>query len=646
MGKQETENLNSTLNFSASTMQQYDYLHLAMFSGKGGVGKTTLACGFARRWARLFPDEQILLLSTDPAHSLGDILRLEVEDTPKSLPDLPNLKVRAIDAQKLLQEFKTKYGSVLELLVERGSFVTGEDLKPVWDMSWPGLDEIMGILEIQRLLREKVAERIVVDMAPSGHSLNLFRLKDFLQVLLDSLELFQEKHRVISKSLTGRYTPDAADNFLIEMKSDLQAGKRLLQDENFTACHAVAIAEPMSLLETERFLASLKALEIPPGGIFVNFIIPSTTNERDRYSEQQQLLQKFLLLCENQSKNQSVFIIPKQATEPLGGEALDNLLAQVQKLETVEIAPPDPVQWPEKVPPSFSDFIAENRQLLIVGGKGGVGKTTVVAALGFALAQRHPDKNIRLISIDPAHSLGDAFGQKLAHEPQQITPNLSAQEVDSQLVLDKFREDYLWELAEMISGEKNQDSSIKLAYSPEAWRQIVSQAVPGIDEMLSLITVIDLLEHKQQDLIILDTAPTGHLLRFLEMPTALAEWLAWIFKLWLKYQDVLGNVDLMGRLRKLRQQVMQAQKKLKDPNHTEFIGVFQAKEAIIAEQVRLNEYLKSMQVHQRYAVHNCYNPAEEVAADLFPEQTIIRLPVLPRCVEPMQRIQGAARLLF
>ncbi len=627
-------------------MQHYDSLHLAMFSGKGGVGKTTLSCGFARRWARRFPDEQILLLSTDPAHSLGDVLRLAVEDAPKPLPDLPNLSVRALDAQKLLQEFKAKYGSVLELLVERGSFVEGEDLKPVWDMSWPGLDELMGLLEIQRLLGEKMADRVVVDMAPSGHSVNLFRLKDFLQVLLDSLELFQEKHRVISKSFTGRYTADAADSFLLEMKSDLEAGKRLLQDATFTACHAVAIAEPMSWLETERFLANLKALEIPQGGIFVNFIVPETEPDRDRYSEQQQLLQKFLLLRENQSENHSVFTVPKQAAEPLGSEALDRLLEQVQKLETVAIAPPEPVQWPEKVPPSFSDFLAENRQLLLVGGKGGVGKTTVVAAIGSALSQRHPDKNIRLISIDPAHSLGDAFGQKLGHEPQQITPNLSAQEIDAQLVLDKFREDYLWELAEMISGEKNQESAVQLAYGPEAWRQIVAQALPGIDEMLSLIAVIDLLEHKQQDLIILDTAPTGHLLRFLEMPTALGDWLAWIFKLWLKYQNVLGNVDLMGRLRKLRQQVMQAQKKLKDPNHTEFIGVFQTGDAIIAEQARLTESLKSMQVQQRYAVHNRYKPGEEIAADLFPEQTIVRLPVLPRSVEALERIQGAAGLLF
>ena len=92
----------------------------------------------------------------------------------------------------------------------------------------------------------------------------------------------------------------------------------------------------------------------------------------------------------------------------------------------------------------------------------------------------------------------------------------------------------------MMSGETSDgDTTLKLAYGPEAWRKIVSQALPGIDEMLSLVTVMELLETKAQDLIVLDTAPTGHLLRFLEMPSAMGDWLAWIFKLWLKYQDVL-----------------------------------------------------------------------------------------------------------
>ncbi|MDF0554741.1 ArsA family ATPase [Kamptonema sp. UHCC 0994] len=623
-------------------MNQYDSLHLAMFSGKGGVGKTTLSCGFARRWAKLFPHENILLISTDPAHSLGDVLQMEVEDASKAIADLPNLSVRALDSQKILQEFKAKYGEVLELLVERGSFVEGGDLTPVWDLSWPGLDELMGFLEIQKLLTEKAADRVVVDMAPSGHTVNLFGLKDFLDVMLASLELFQQKHRVISETLAGRYTTDEADRFLTDMKSELAEGRNLLQDADFSACNVVAIAEPMSLLETQRFLDSLHKLEIPCGGLFVNHIITNTETNGDRYSEQQQLLQKFLQL----PGNHHIFTVPQQNSEPLGAAALDHLIAQIEKIETVELAPVPIIEWPTKIPPSLSDFIAEERQLILVGGKGGVGKTTVAAAMGWAMANRYPDKKIRMISIDPAHSLGDAFGQQLTHEPQQLSDNLSAQEIDAEIVLDQFREDYLWELAEMISGESSEADAVKMAYSPEAWRQIVAQALPGIDEMLSLVAVMNLLDSKQEDLIILDTAPTGHLLRFLEMPTALGDWLAWIFKLWMKYQNVLGRVDLMGRLRKLRQQVVQSQKKLKDPSHTEFIGVFQAQAAIVAEQVRLAESLKSMGVQQRYAVHNCYQPGVDIDADLLAEQTIIRLPMLPRSVTPIARIEAAANLIF
>lgn len=242
--------------------------------------------------------------------------------------------------------------------------------------------------------------------------------------------------------------------------------------------------------------------------------------------------------------------------------------------------------------------------------------------------------------------MGDAFGTKLGHQSTQLTDNLSGQEVDANIVLEKFRDDYLWELAEMISGEGKEEGNIKLAYTPEAWRQIVSQSLPGIDEMLSLVKVMELLDQKEQDLIILDTAPTGHLLRFLEMPTALGDWLSWIFKLWMKYQNVLGRVDLMGRLRILRQQVMSAQKKLKDLQHTEFIGVLQSQDAIVAEQLRLTASLKKMGVYQRYVVQNRYHANEEIDQDLFPDQTLIRLPSLPRSVEPLARVKAAADLLF
>ncbi|MCC5634034.1 TRC40/GET3/ArsA family transport-energizing ATPase, partial [Nostoc sphaeroides CHAB 2801] len=536
-----------------------------------------------------------------------------------------------------------KYSYFLEMLVERGSLADGGDLAPVWDLNWPGLNELMGLLEIERLLSEKKVDRVVIDMAPSGHTLSLLGLKDFLDVILNSLELFQEKHRVITTTFSGSYTADEVDNFLVEMKTELAEGRRLLQDEKFTGCLVVGISEPMCFLETERFLNSLETLEVPYAGLFINRILLNSELEPDRYAEQQNLLKKYLEL----SPNHPVFILPQQRVEPLGEVALDSLASQIKQIESVELAPPPLIQWPAKVLPSFHDFLNEGCQLIIVGGKGGVGKTTVGAAIAWASSQQHPDKNIRVISIDPAHSLGDAFGTNLGHEPISLASNLSGQEIDAHQVLEKFRVDYLWELADMISGEGSQtDTTINVAYVPEAWRQIMSQALPGIDEMLALITVMDLLDSKQQDLIILDTAPTGHLLQFLEMPSALGDWLSWIFKLWIKYQDVLGRVDFIGRLRHLRQQVVQAQKKLKNPQHTQFIGVIQSEFAIISEHIRLTESLKNMGVNQRYVVQNRYSREVQIDGSLFPEQTMIRLPSLPRSVEPIARIQGAANLLF
>lgn len=202
----------------------------------------------------------------------------------------------------------------------------------------------MGLLEIQRLLSEKQVDRVVLDMAPSGHTLNLLRLKDFLDVILNSFELFQEKHRVITKSFTGNYTEDDVDRFLIDMKFQLAEGRRLLQDEKFTGCLVVAVSEPMCLLETERFLASLKDLEVPYAGLFVNRCLTDNEVETDRYAEQQNLLTKYLQIA----PEKPVFIVPQQQAPPLGSKLLDSLAAQIQIIDHVEIAPPPIIQCPIK----------------------------------------------------------------------------------------------------------------------------------------------------------------------------------------------------------------------------------------------------------------------------------------------------------
>lgn len=628
------------------TMQHYNNLKLALFSGKGGVGKTTISCSFARHWAQQSPDERILLLSTDPAHSVGDVLNLPVEETATSLSDLPNLQVRALNAQTLLGEFKERYGKTLELLVERGSFVDGEDLTPAWDLGWPGLDELMGVLEIQRLFKEEEVDRIVVDMAPSGHSLHLFEMMDFLDNFLGGLEGFQEKHRVMVRSLSRRYTPDETDEFLETMRDDLARGRGLLQDQKRTTCIVGAIAQPMSWLETQDFIASLQELNIPCGGVFVNHILSAngdSPTDADCFYEQQQLLEKFRDL----TQPLPLYVVPEQDNDPVGIHQLDLLFSKIALVDEIKSAePPDIIQFPDPIPPGLPDWIEEGRQLLLIGGKGGVGKTTTAAAIGWGMAQRYPDKQIRLMSIDPAHSLADAFDTPLKHEATAITDNLSAQEIDSDLLLDEFREEYLWELAEMMSGGSGDTEGLQIAYGPQAWRQMVSQGLPGVDEMLALLTVVDLLEAGEQDLIIVDTAPTGHLLRFLEMPTALTDWLSWIFKLWMKYQAAAGHTELMMRLRQLRKRVVKTHEKLQDADYTEFIGVVQNQSAIVAETERMIKALSEQGVSQRYVIHNRYQPEKEIDGNIFPDHTLIRLPNLPRSVTPLERIAGGAKLLI
>lgn len=630
-------------------LDRYDSLKLATFSGKGGVGKTTLSCSFARRWAKQFPQERILLLSTDPAHSLGDVLGMEVTEVATTVSDLPNLQVRALNAEQLLAEFESEYAEVLQLLVERGSFIAGEDLKPIWDLGWPGLDELMSVLEMERLFDRDEADRIVVDMAPSGHSLNLFAMMDFLDGFLEALEGFQEKHRVLARSLAGRYTPDNADDFLQRTRSRLDKGRELLQDPQRTACSIVAIAEPMSLLETQDFTTSLGKLNIPVGSAFVNrLLLPeaidlSEPRIRDRYGEQQQLLAQF------QTLSDSLFGIPWQRDEPIGREALDRLWEQIFPVAASEPLAPVELAFPEAIPPGLPDFLAEGKHLLILGGKGGVGKTTVAAAIAWELARRHPEAKVRAISIDPAHSLGDSFGVEVGAEAIAIRENLSIQEIDTQALLDEFREEYLWELAEMMSGDSEElaEKGISLAYGPEAWRQLVSQSLPGVDEMLALLTIVSSLENEEQELVVLDTAPTGHLLRFLEMPTALTDWLSWIFKLWLKYQNVAGHPELMTRLRQLRKRVVNTHKKLSDSDHTEFIGVLQAQRAIAAETERMMQAIRDRGLAQRYLVLNRYELGCELPENLVAEETeIVRLPALPRLIPPAERIAGAGRLLF
>ncbi|MGY3029720.1 ArsA family ATPase [Thermostichus sp. MS-CIW-34] len=598
---------------------------LLLFSGKGGVGKTTLTCALARQLAQVDPQRRLLLMSTDPAHSLGDVLQISVTDVAQPLPDRPNLQVRALQAEILLRSFRQTYGPALELIAERGSWFGREDLLPIWDLAWPGVDELMAILEVNRLLAGEEVDTVILDTAPTGHTLRLLELPDFLDNLLAVFATFQAKHREIAQALTGTYRPDEADAFLAQLQRELEGGKARLTTPESTSAWLVMIPEQLSVAETRRFCQQLQNRRVPIGGLLVNQVLLARENNSQPslpaalpsplYSARQQEQRRVLKALQEELPGYSIWVCPYQLQEPVGLAALDGLVQQLRPLPEVllelegipeqraERESPFSTLFPSfRGIPSLPDFLTQGIRLVLVGGKGGVGKTTVAGALAWNLAKRHPDKQLLLVSIDPAHSLGDLFQTKLGQDPIPLLPNLLGQEIDAAVVLEQFRQDYLEEVAAILAGEGT--AGVEVQYDPQAWRQLLQMPPPGLDEVMALLSVLRQETSGQFDLVVLDTAPTGHLLRFLQMPQALEGWVSLALKLWLKYRDVVGRPEWAQRMRELLAQVRQLRQQLQDPQFVTFIPVFNPEQAVLAETERLLAELDALGIPHPYAVLN------------------------------------------
>ncbi|MFQ5795137.1 MAG: ArsA family ATPase [Candidatus Bipolaricaulia bacterium] len=179
--------------------------------------------------------------------------------------------------------------------------------------------------------------------------------------------------------------------------------------------------------------------------------------------------------------------------------------------------------------PSFLNN--EDLRLIIFGGKGGTGKTTSAAATAVYLAQRHPAKNIVVISTDPAHSLGDSLSCSVRGERTSITRNLSALELDPAKSLETFKADHKRRIEELV-----QRSGF---YGQVDIKEFLSFSLPGMEEIMIFMEMAKLFKSTWQkrpgedrsvyrprcDVMILDTAPTGHTLRLLSLPQRMEEWI-------------------------------------------------------------------------------------------------------------------------
>ena len=530
-------------------------LRLILFAGKGGVGKTTCAAATALRLAKDAPAERFLVVSVDPAHSLADALAGEV---PPS-----NLEVIELDAGACLQEFIDRHRETLREIARRGTFLDEEDIQRFVDLSLPGMDELFAFLRIAEWTRSSRYRTVIVDTAPSGHTHRLLDVPSLLHGWVSALDALLAKHRYLAEHFRGEYTPDHTDRLLHELAEAAGDTQRLLQSAQ-SCLVPVILAEPLSVFETGRFLFQVAEQQVRVGPLVVNRLRPDSGCAQCHllYEQQRATLSQHAAAL----TGHELWGLPLLPAEVRG---LANLLALGNHLVPLQITAPsfEPVSVTTGVtlPPQVDNpgtLPPAERRLLLFAGKGGVGKTTLACATALRLAAA--GRPVILLSTDPAHSLGDCLGTPIGAQRVTLSPELSALAPDAQAEWSTWRHLYDDEVEALWQKRLVQTS---LAFERQALDRLLDLSPPGLDELVALTRVTELLAELPGATLVIDTAPTGHLLRLLALPEVLDSWLKAIFAVLLKNRQVVRLprltdrlIDLSKRLKVLRAMLADARR--------------------------------------------------------------------------------------
>jgi arsenite-transporting ATPase len=241
-------------------------VRLIFVAGKGGVGKSTVASTLALRLARANANDPILLLSTDPAHSLGDALGQPLGDRPEAIRGGPaNLRVREVDAAQALKSRRVRLEAALDEIgraVGVGGIAGGErGAAALLDLAPPGIDELFGLVSLIDASEEFA--RVVIDTAPTGHALRLLETPDAAASWVRLLMQVLLKYRAIVR-------PGQLASELVDLSRSLRTLQERLRNPSDTVFIVVARAARVPAAETVRLAGRLRRLRLAPRLVVVN----------------------------------------------------------------------------------------------------------------------------------------------------------------------------------------------------------------------------------------------------------------------------------------------------------------------------------------------------------------------------------------
>ena len=451
-------------------VQDINLTKYLFFTGKGGVGKTSTACATAVSLAD--EGKKIVLISTDPASNLQDVFDTELNNKGVQIKDVPNLVVANFDPEQAATEYKE---SVIALY--RGKLPETVLNNMEEQLSGSCTVEIAAFNEFSSFITDEKAanefDHIIFDTAPTGHTLRM-------------LQLPSAWSNFISQSTHGASCLGQLSG--LESKKEIYKNAvSNLADGTKTTLILVSRPEKSPLKEAERASNELKEIGVLNQILIVNGILENHDDNLSAalYNKQQNALKDIPLGL----KSIKTYKIPLR---PYNITGLKNMRALL-KDNNIEIIT-DTINTSNipKLNSIIEDLFKSDKKVIFTMGKGGVGKTTIAAAIALGLDKK--GKKVHLTTTDPADHL-----KFVVDESYGIT--LSS--IDEKKELEKYKE-------EVLSKARETMSDADIEYVEEDLRS------PCTQEIAVFRAFAEIVDKSENEVVVIDTAPTGHTLLLLD----------------------------------------------------------------------------------------------------------------------------------